>query len=165
MAGRKTSASARDLKPEARHDPEGEAAINLILAIGRSFKHIDDQIRPSMAKMGLSMTEFSVLNTLYHQGPTPLGELSDRILLTGASTTYTVKKLEKRRLMTRSASEHDQRVIYGKITEAGRKLLVHIYPLHAKDLVAAMRALTLDEKRLAARLLRKLQALPFEDRA
>ncbi len=38
-----------------------------------------------MAKMGLSMTEFSVLNTLHHRGPTPLGELSDRILLTGAS--------------------------------------------------------------------------------
>ena len=165
MVGQTKSASAKNPKPQAGHDPDAEASIALILAIGRSFKHVDDQIRPRMAKMGLSMTEFSVLNTLYHRGPTPLGELSDRILLTGASTTYTVKKLEKRKLMSRSPSEQDQRVIFGKITEVGRKLLTQLYPLHAQDLVAAMRALTLEEKRTAARLLRKLQGLSFEERA
>jgi hypothetical protein len=35
-------------------------------------------------------------------GETPLGQLSQRILLTGASTTYTVKKLEQRGLIVRS---------------------------------------------------------------
>ncbi len=158
-------AGANDLKPVARRDPEGESAVALILAIGRSFKHIDDQIRPRMAKMGLSMTEFSVLNTLYYRGPTPLGELSDRILLTGASTTYTVKKLEKRGLMTRLRSEQDQRVTYGKITQNGRKLLRQIFPLHAKDLVAAMQALTIEEKRTATRLLKKLQDSSFSEHA
>lgn len=162
MAGDPRVRKASDLKPEAKTDPEAEAAIRLILAIGRSFKRVDDEIRPRMAKMGLTMTEFSVMNTLYHQGPTPLGQLSDRILLTGASTTYTVKKLEKRGLMIRSASEQDQRVILGTITDAGRKLLTRIYPQHAQDLVRAMKMLSLEEKRTAARILRKLQAGSFE---
>lgn len=162
MAGRAHAATPKNLKPEKEKDPEAEAAIRLILAIGRSFKRVDDEVRPRMAKMGLTMTEFSVMNTLHHQGPTPLGELSDRILLTGASTTYTVKKLEKRGLMTRSASEQDQRVILGQITDAGRKLLTRIYPQHAQDLVRAMKMLSLEEKRTAARILRKLQAGSFE---
>ena len=57
-----------------------------------------------MRRLGLTMTEFSVLSVLYHNGETPLGQLSQRILLTGASTTYTVKKLEQRGLLLRTPS-------------------------------------------------------------
>ena len=112
-----------------------------------------------MAKLGLTMTEFSVLATLYHAGPTPLGELSQRILLTGASTTYTVKKLEKRGLLTRRAKEEDQRVILGNITEKGRKLMQRVFPLHAHDLARAMMALSVEEQQTATTLLLKLQTL------
>ena len=112
-----------------------------------------------MAKLGLTMTEFSVLATLYHGGPTPLGELSQRILLTGASTTYTVKKLEQRGLLVRRAKQEDQRVILGSITQRGRKLMQRIFPLHAQDLTRAMRALSTNEKRVATALLRKMQTL------
>ena len=76
-------------------------SLQLILSIGRSFKYVDDYVRPRMQKLGLTMTEFSVLSVLYNHGPTPLGILSQRILLTGASTTYTVKKLEQRGLISR----------------------------------------------------------------
>ena len=51
--------------------------------------------------------------------PTPLGELSERILLTGASTTYTVKKLEKRGLIARESRSEDKRVVTGVITGEG----------------------------------------------
>jgi MarR family 2-MHQ and catechol resistance regulon transcriptional repressor len=138
-------------------EPDEKNSVQLILAIGRAFKFVDDQVRPPMAKLGLTMTEFSVLATLYHGGPTPLGELSQRILLTGASTTYTVKKLEQRGLMTRRAKPEDQRVILGSITDQGRALMQRLFPLHAKDLVRAMRGLTTEEKQAAAALLKKLQ--------
>ncbi len=110
-----------------------------------------------MAKLGLTMTEFSVLATLYHGGPIPLGELSERILLTGASTTYTVKKLEQRGLLVRRAKQEDQRVVLGSITDEGRKLMQRLFPLHAKDLARAMRALSVKEKQAATALLRKMQ--------
>ncbi len=134
-----------------------KSSLQLILSIGRAFKFVDDQVRPPMAKLGLTMTEFSVLATLYHGGPTPLGELSQRILLTGASTTYTVKKLEQRGLLTRRARQEDQRVILGSITEQGRKLMQRVLPLHARDLARAMKALSPNEKDAATALLRRLQ--------
>ena len=49
--------------------PDERSSLQLILAIGRAFKFVDDQVRPPMAKLGLTMTEFSVLATLYRGGP------------------------------------------------------------------------------------------------
>jgi MarR family 2-MHQ and catechol resistance regulon transcriptional repressor len=102
------------------------------------------------------MTEFSVLSVLYHNGETPLGQLSQRILLTGASTTYTVKKLEERGLLLRTPLPQDQRVIMGSVTNKGRKLLEHIFPLHATHLAEAMRALSVEEKTGVIKSLQRL---------
>src|ERR1700761_2383700 len=135
--------------------PDEAASLQLILSIGRAFKFVDDYVRPRMQKHGLTMTEFSVLMVLWHGGPTPLGELSGRILLTGASTTYTVKKLEKRGLIARESRSEDKRVVMGVITEKGRTLAKRIAPLHATDLAEAMHRLSTEEKKIAARLLRK----------
>ena len=133
------------------------ASVQLILSIGRAFKFVDDYVRPRMQKHGLTMTEFSVLMVLWHAGPTPLGELSERILLTGASTTYTVKKLENRGLITRESRSEDKRVVTGVITEKGRTLAKKIAPLHATELAEAMHRLSMEEKKTAAQLLRKLR--------
>lgn len=143
-----------------QEDMNEKASLQLILAIGRSFKYVDDQVRPRMLKLGLTMTEFSVLVTLYHGGPIPLGELSTRILLTGASTTYTVKKLEQRGFLVRRPKEEDHRMILGSITDEGRRLLRRIFPLHAKHLSAAMKGISIEEKKTVTTLLRKLQAAP-----
>lgn len=159
----KSSSTAEDSRHPAitpnQRDPDEAAALQLILSIGRSFKYVDDYVRPRMAKLGLTMTEFSVLMVLYHGGPTPLGELSSRILLTGASTTYTVKKLERRKLLTRRVHPGDQRVVLGGITEAGRKLLDHVSPKHTRDLAQAMKGISIQEKRTLTELLHKLQSV------
>jgi MarR family transcriptional regulator, 2-MHQ and catechol-resistance regulon repressor len=144
--------------------PDEAASLQLILSIGRAFKFVDDYVRPRMQKHGLTMTEFSVLMVLWHGGPTPLGELSERILLTGASTTYTVKKLEKRGLITRESRCEDKRVVTGVITEKGRTLARKIAPLHATELVEAMHRLCTEEKKTAAQLLCKLRGMGPNDR-
>jgi MarR family transcriptional regulator, 2-MHQ and catechol-resistance regulon repressor len=109
-----------------------------------------------MRLLGLTMTEFSVLSVLYHNGETPLGQLSQRILLTGASTTYTVKKLEQRGLLLRTPLLEDQRVVMGSVTNKGRKLLEHIFPLHAVHLAEAMHELSVEEKNGVTELLQRL---------
>ena len=147
-----------------RPPPDEAASLQLILSIGRAFKFVDDYVRPRMQKHGLTMTEFSVLMVLWHGGPTPLGELSERILLTGASTTYTVKKLEKRGLIARESRSEDKRVVTGVITEKGRILARKIAPLHATELAEATHRLSVEEKKTAARLLRKLRGLGPNER-
>ena len=139
--------------------PDEAASLQLILSVGRAFKYVDDYVRPRMQKHGLTMTEYSVLMVLWHGGPTPLGELSERILLTGASTTYTVKKLEKRGLIARESRSEDKRVVTGVITEKGRTMARKIASLHATELAEAMHRLGIDEKKMATQLLRKLRGV------
>ena len=158
VKGAKPSSEAEGKLQAGSSRLDEESSLQLILSIGRAFKFVDDQVRPPMAKLGLTMTEFSVLATLYHGGPIPLGELSQRILLTGASTTYTVKKLEQRKLLLRRAKPEDQRVVLGSITEEGRKLMKRIFPLHAQDLARAIGGLSIEEKQSAIALLRQLQS-------
>ena len=102
------------------------------------------------------MTEFAVLEVLYHKGPLPLGELRDRILVTGASTTYVVKKLEERGLMRRRTCAEDQRIIFGELTAKGRALIDEVFPVHVDRLREILAGLSVSDKQAATRLLRRL---------
>ena len=90
-------------------DLDRSATLQLVIALARALKEIDKWVRPHLARQGLGVTEFAVLEVLYHKAPLPLGEIRDQILVTGASTTYIVKKLEQRGLMRRRRSGEDQR--------------------------------------------------------
>ena len=132
------------------------ATLQLVIAIARSYQAIEQGVKPQLAEQGLGMTEFAVLEVLYHKGALPLGEIRDRILVTGASTTYVVKKLETRGLMRRRTSAEDQRVVFGELTPKGRALLDAVFPAHVVRLRQIMACLSVAEKRAAARLLRRL---------
>jgi MarR family transcriptional regulator, 2-MHQ and catechol-resistance regulon repressor len=141
---------------QASADQDRTATLKLVIALGRSYQAIERGVRPHLAEHGLSMTEFAVLEVLYHKGPLPLGEVRDRILLTGASTTYVVKKLEERGLMRRRACTDDQRVVFGELTPRGRTLIDEVFPGHVDRLRQVMAGLSVSEKREASRLLRRL---------
>ena len=137
-------------------NPDRTATLQLVIALGRSSQAIERGVRPHLAEHGLGMTEFAVLEVLYHKGALPLGEIRDRILVTGASTTYVVKKLERRGLMRRRACAEDQRVVFGELTPKGRALIDEVFPAHVDRLRQIMAALSVSEKREASRLLRRL---------
>ena len=132
------------------------ATLQLIIALGRAFQAIERGVRPHLVESGLSLTEFAVLEVLHHKGALPLGEIRDRILLTGASTTYVVKKLEERGLMRRRACAEDQRVVFGELTKQGRALIEDVFPAHVERLQLVMAGLSVSQKREASRLLRAL---------
>jgi len=137
-------------------DLDRAATLQLLISVARAVKEIDKWVRPHLARQGLGVTEFAVLEVLYHKGPLPLGEIRDRILVTGASTTYIVKKLEQRGLMRRRPSGEDQRVVFGELTPTGRKLIGDLFPVHVEHLRQAMAGLSVQEKRSAGQLMRKL---------
>src|SRR5687767_3513604 len=146
----------RSKEPEAGGAPDRTATLQLVIALARAYQAIEQGVRPQLVQSGLGMTEFAVLEVLYHKGALPLGELRDRILVTGASTTYVVKKLEERGLMRRRTCMEDQRVIFGELTAKGRALIDEVFPAHVERLQRAMAGLSVSQKRDASRLLRAL---------
>jgi MarR family 2-MHQ and catechol resistance regulon transcriptional repressor len=148
----------RPTKQEPEQDSERDraATLQLLIAIARSLQAVEQGVRPQLAEQGLGLTEFAVLEVLYHKGALPVGQIRDRILVTGASTTYVVTKLEKRGLMRRRTCTADQRVVYGELTPKGRALLDGVFPAHVARLREIMACLSVPEKQAAARLLRRL---------
>lgn len=132
------------------------ATLRLLIALARVYQALERGVKPQLASHGLGMTEFAVLEVLYHKGPLPLGEIRDRILVTGASTTYVVKKLEERGLMRRKPCAEDQRIVFGELTSKGRALIDEVFPIHVARLRELMADLSVSEKRTATRLLRRL---------
>ena len=146
----------RKREPEQDSDGDRTATLQLIIALGRTVQALERGVRPHLAECGLGLTEFAVLEVLYHKGALPLGEIRDRILVTGASTTYVVKKLEERGLMRRRTSAEDQRVVFGELTPKGRTLIDKVFPAHVDRLRHVMAGLSASEKRAASQLLRRL---------
>ena len=132
------------------------ATLQLIIGLGRALQAIERLVRPHLVQSGLGLTEFAVLEVLYHKGALPLGQIRDRILVTGPSTTYVVKKLEARGLMRRRVCAEDSRVVFGELTAKGRALIDEVFPAHVERLQRAMEGLCVSQKRDASRLLRAL---------
>ena len=143
-------------QPELESDGDRAATLHLVIALGRAMQAIERGVQPHLRETGLGLTEFGVLEVLYHKGPLALGEIRDRILVTGASTTYIVKKLEDRALMRRRTSATDQRVVFGELTPKGRMLMDKVFPAHVDRLRQVAAGLSASEKRAAAQLLRRL---------
>jgi MarR family transcriptional regulator, 2-MHQ and catechol-resistance regulon repressor len=137
-------------------DGDRAATLQLLIALGRALQAIERAVRPHLTERGLSLTEFAVLEVLYHKGALRLGAIRDRILVTGASTTYVVKNLEERGLMRRRACAEDSRVVFGELTAKGRALIDDVFPAHVERLQQAMAGLSVPQKREASRLLRAL---------
>jgi len=135
---------------------ERTATLQLVIALARAFQALERSVRPHLSEHGLGMTEFAVLEVLYHKGALPLGEIRDRILVTGASTTYVVKKLEDRGLVRRRACAEDQRIVFGELTSKGRALIDEVFPVHVDRLCEVTAGLSVSQKREASRLLRRL---------
>ncbi|RHW31102.1 MarR family transcriptional regulator [Oceanobacillus profundus] len=105
---------------------------------------------------GLNLTDFAVLELLFHRGKQPMQKIGDKILMTSGSITYIVNKLEKKGYLVREASPNDRRVTYASISDQGKELLNSIFPAHWEKLKTIMNGLNDEEKDTAIELLKKL---------
>ncbi len=137
-------------------DEDTAAALKLWVVLSRAQRAISERARRDIERQGLRPTEFAVLEALFHKGPLTLGQVGERVLVTSGSVTPVADKLQQRGLIQRRISPEDRRVCYAELTEAGRELMGGIFPDHAEVIRGAMGGLTVEEKRIATALLRRL---------
>ena len=131
-------------------------ALQLWVVLARAFGAVERHSRASIARFGLSGTEFGVLEVLYHKGDLPVCDVRRRILLESGSMTYVVDKLVSRGLVRRQASGEDRRMVLLGLTAAGRRLMAKIFPPHAAAIRRAVDGLTPRQQERARQLLRTL---------
>lgn len=141
---------------EAPYDPDTQRALHLFVVLSRCFNSVAEHSRQDIEANGLSVSEFAVLEMLHHKGPTPLGEIARKVLLTSGSMTYVIDQLVRKGLVQRVSCARDRRRLYAELTDAGRDRIVAIFPAHAERIRRALDALPPEEQEEAIRLLRQL---------
>ncbi|SDF14054.1 MarR family winged helix-turn-helix transcriptional regulator [Sporolituus thermophilus] len=131
-------------------------ALKLYVVLSRAYRAILAHDERDVRRHGLNLTEFAILELLYHKGPHPLQQIGKKILITSGSITYVVDKLEKKGLLYRRPCEKDRRVIYAVLSDAGKSLIEAIFPEHVQALMYAMGGLSPAEQEMAILLLKKL---------
>lgn len=133
-----------------------QLSLKLFVVLTRAIQAIEKQVVQNIKSYGLNLTEFGVLELLYHKGDQPIQKIGQKVLLASSSITYVVDKLEKKNYLVRKACPSDRRVTHAVITESGKDLMDEIFPQHAKAISEIMGGLSKDEKKIAIDQLKRL---------
>lgn len=106
----------------------------------------------------LTVSQFGVLEALFHLGPMCQKELAERILKSPGNMTTVLRNLEMRGLVYRKRSSDDRRFSKVHLTRDGESLIAEVFPRHLNGLVKAFDTFTAEELSEFVRLCRKLNA-------
>ena len=148
---------SRGMRPMSKNSQkEVDVTLKLFVVLNRALESIEKQIKKDIKNYDLNITEFAVLELLYHKGDQPIQRIGKKVLLASSSITYVVDKLEEKQLIERKACPTDRRVTYASITEKGKKRMAEIFPKHEQKLVSIFAGLNLEEKEQMIEQLKKL---------
>ncbi len=123
-----------ELKINVRRDPMDRNNLKLVIALARTHNALFGIIEKRLRKHNLSISEFGVLEFLFHKGRQPVQVIAEKILVTSGTITYVIDKLAKKGLVTREKCSEDKRRFYVDLTDGGRALIAEIFPYHEKHL-------------------------------
>ncbi len=131
-------------------------ALNAYVKLMRASESVSARTHRHLSDAGLTVSQFGVLEALYHLGPLSQAELAKKILKSSGNITMVIDNLEKRDLVKRERRQEDRRYYSIRLTPGGKKLIRGIFPRHAGKIVEAMNALTKTEQETLSNLCRKL---------
>ena len=109
-----------------------------------------------LGNTGLTLTQFAVLEALYHLGPMSLSDIAQKILTSGGNLTMVVGNLERLGLAHRQRCPEDRRMLIVVLSAKGKALIRKIFPEHAEAITEFMGALSAAEQEQLGDLCRKL---------
>jgi MarR family 2-MHQ and catechol resistance regulon transcriptional repressor len=136
--------------------PKEVLALNTFIKLTRSVEAINARLMAKHTIGGLTISQFGVLETLYHLGPMCQGEISAKLLKSTGNITLVIDNLEKQGLIRRVRDQEDRRMVMIYLTPKGEELIKEIFPRHMVSIVDEMNQLTEDEQEILGRLCRKL---------
>jgi MarR family 2-MHQ and catechol resistance regulon transcriptional repressor len=144
-------------KPNPREWTERQGvALNVWIALARCYATFIKAVAAKVQDYDLTVPQFGALEALYHLGPLSLGDLAEKLLVTGGNVTFVMDRLEAQGLVTRYRSDSDRRVVRARLTEKGRELVARVFPEHAEYIEKLCRHLEPAEQDELRRLLKQL---------
>jgi MarR family 2-MHQ and catechol resistance regulon transcriptional repressor len=122
----------------------------------RAAESATTRIHRHLVSTGLTVSQFAVLEALYHLGPLSQREIGKKILRSSGNITMVIDNLEKSGLVRRERFEADRRFYIVHLTDKGYDLINELFPLHAAVIAEDFGVLTAAEQEALGRLCKKL---------
>jgi MarR family transcriptional regulator, 2-MHQ and catechol-resistance regulon repressor len=111
----------------------------------RASSAITGRIAAVLAGHELTMTQYNVLDTLFHKGDMRQRELSGKVMKSDGNITFVLVNLEKLELVERTRTEGTRRDLTVSLTPAGRRKILEVFPVFASTVAEQMKVLSLDD--------------------
>ncbi len=135
---------------------EEVSAINAYIKLVRATESVTHRIHQHLEAHKLTITQFGVLDVLFHLGAMHQREIAEKLLKSGGNITLVIDNLEKRQLVKRDREIGDRRCISVSLTPTGKQLISDIFPAHVEAIAQQMSVLSLEEQVELGRLCKKL---------
>jgi MarR family transcriptional regulator, 2-MHQ and catechol-resistance regulon repressor len=143
-------------------DPQQVLALDTYIKFLRSCNALEARLAKIKNLEGLTISQFGVLETLYHLGPLTQGQISAKLLKSTGNMTLVLDNLEKQGWVQRSRDSVDRRKITILLTPSGAELIERVFPMVARAITAEMAVLSAQQQTDLGFLCKKL-GLQIED--
>ena len=135
---------------------EEVTALNAYIKLVRATESLSHRLHRHLESSKLTVTQFGVLEALFHLGAMHQRDLAEKLLKSGGNITLVIDNLEKRQLVKRDREVGDRRCISVSLTPAGKQLISDLFPAHVEAIAGQMSILSLEEQAELGRLCKKL---------
>jgi len=142
--------------PTHHQGPQNEiVALDAYIKLLRAAESVTSRVH-AVLPASLSVTQFAVLEVLFHLGPLCQSQLALKLLKSTANLTLVIANLEKAGLIKRVRQPDDLRFIKISLSPRGRTLITNLFPKMAARIANEFAVLDSQEKAEFGRLAKKL---------
>lgn len=139
-----------------RYTESEKKALDAYTKLMRAAESVTARTSRAMAAAELTISQFGVLEALYHKGPLCQRDIATKILKSSGNITMVIDNLEKRGLVRRERDLQDRRYFTIHLTDAGNSLISEVFPNVLAAIKEEMSVLQQEEQEELGRLCRIL---------
>ena len=147
--------------------PKGAVAYAAYKELMNTADWMRDETGRQLATFDLGMSEFQVLEMVYHEGPKHKRAIAERLGFTDQACGWVIARLEAEGWVRRTkgslppegprAKAVGRRIVLVNLTEEGEELIANVFPKHVKLVRSELRVLGGREQRTLSRICQKLR--------
>ena len=131
-------------------------ALNTYTKLMRAAESVTTRVHRVLAAPKLTISQFGVLEALYHKGSLCQKDIATKILKSTGNITLVIDNLEKTGLVRRERDCEDRRYVTIHLTETGLKLITTVFTDVEASIVTEMASLSESEQEALGDLCKKL---------
>ena len=144
------------METEDSRERADRLALGTWVKLARAAESVSNRVHRHLAVYTLTVSQFGVLEALYHLGPLSQRSLARKILKSTGNMSHVLDNMEKRGLVRRRPDPKDRRAVEVHLTRKGTQLIRKVFPRHAEVVGREMSILNISEQHELGRLCRKL---------